>query len=533
VPPAYYSESLRRFYFVTNGIFTSNSFLPTDMRQKVWPVYNWTLNVTNHVVYALFDGVPNKGGALLDFVNLGPFGASLSLTNAIYQANFGNNNGLGTSGANTNNNYWAAGLATSLPGSPMSQGVFNQIANGESVNENFALNLLGHGTGTDAILDCPYTPTYMVLQPTNWVVNDPLVHYTIDDLVWTLDPSTLEAPDLWSPTLQNGNPPPPLTNSIGKVSARYSPWGHGQSIAKENADMLFKDPLIAGSVDWQFPTNKFPGVGWIGRVHRGTPWQTVYLKADNPLGTTQPTWGWSNWVNSPWFVSYPANGVVVSSGVTGGGSGFVSYEAAPETYPTNDWALVDLFTAVPNDNAARGLVSVNQANDAAWAAVFAGVITISNGGNGVPVGVVINPSNDVEFLMDATNGINAIRTNQPNGVFHKVGNILAASALTTYSPFLGDSPAAAANYSDDVVERIPQQVLSLLRVGEPQFAIFAWGQALKPKGPPYLPLGPDGNKGIYTNYQITGEFLSRTICHVVHTNGMKMVIDNYTVEPGN
>ena len=207
---------------------------------------------------------------------------------------------------------------------------------------------------------------------------------------------------------------------------------------------------------------------------------------------------------------------------------------------------MDLFTAVPNDNAARGLVSVNQANDAAWAAVFAGVIALSNSSSGVPLGVAINPSNDVQFLVDApinpmgvqiagygTNGINAARLFQPNGVFHKIGDILAAPALTTYSPFLGASPAVAANYSDEVVERIPQQVLSLLRVGEPQFAIFAWGQALKPKGPPYLPLGADVNKGIYTNYQITGEYLSRTVCHVVHTNGLKMVIDSYTVEPGN
>jgi hypothetical protein len=392
----------------------------------------------------------------------------------------------------------------------------NQIVNGENVNENFTLNLVGRGNGGDAVFDCPYTPTYVVQQPTNWVVNDPLVHYTIDDLVWTRDPSTLQAPDVWS----NLNVPPLFTNTLGKVSTRYSPWGSGDYANKNN--MLFKDPLIAGSVDWQFPTNKFPGVGWIGRVHRGTPWQTVYLKADNPQPqfSQQPATLWvSDWVNSPWFISY---------------------EAAPETYPTNDWALVDLFTAVPNDNAARGLLSVNQANDAAWAAVFAGVIAVSNGSGGVPVGVAINPSNDVQFLMDApyaglagpgTNGINVVRTNQLNQVFHKIGGILAAPALTVNSPFLGANAATAAEYSDEEVERIPQQVLSLLKVGEPQFAIFAWGQSLKPKGPPYL--GGGINQNIYTNYQITGEFLSRTICHVVHTNGLKMVIDSYNVEPGN
>jgi hypothetical protein len=507
LPPAYYSEALHRFYFVTNAVFTSNSFLARDMNQQGWPVYNWTVNVTNHVVYALFDGAPHKGGALLDFVNLGPFGSSINIQQFLYTNSASSVGGvLGASGS-TSGNYWDPTYATSLPTSPMSQGVLSQIRVGASTNTPFENGLLGVSpSSSDAVLACPCVPTYVVLQQPNWVANDPLVHYTVDDLTWTSDPNAgPEAVDV------NSGAVLPLTNSIGRVSYRYAPWGARDTIGN---NMLFKDPLMYSSTNWAFPTNKFPGVGWVGRVHRGTPWQTVYLKADNPQSSQQPSQTWvSRWVNSPWFVGY---------------------EAVPETYPTNDWALVDLFTAVPNDNAARGLLSVNQANDAAWAAVFAGVMALSNGSGGVPVGVAINPSNDVHFLMEGlpgTNGINWFRTNQPNGVFHKIGDILAAPALTTFSPFLGTNAAMAADYSDEVVERIPQQVLSLLKVGEPQFAIFAWGQSLKPKGPPYL--GGGVNQNIYTNYQITGEFLSRTICHVVHTNGLKMVIDSYNVEPGN
>ena len=50
----------------------------------------------------------------------------------------------------------------------------------------------------------------------------------------------------------------------------------------------YKDPLVTSSDNWAFPTNKFPTVGWLGRVHRGTPWQTVFLKAANimDLATT-------------------------------------------------------------------------------------------------------------------------------------------------------------------------------------------------------------------------------------------------------
>ena len=72
---------------------------------------------------------------------------------------------------------------------------------------------------------------------------------------------------------------------------------------------------------WSFPTNKFPSIGWLGRVHRGTPWQTIFLKADgNPIMAI-PTAGQANWVSTL------------------------------DTYPTNDYALLDLFTAAPNDNA--------------------------------------------------------------------------------------------------------------------------------------------------------------------------------------
>ena len=49
--------------------------------------------------------------------------------------------------------------------------------------------------------------------------------------------------------------------------------------------LAIKDPLVYCSDDWNFPTNKFPTVGWLGRVHRGTPWQTVYLKASNVLAS--------------------------------------------------------------------------------------------------------------------------------------------------------------------------------------------------------------------------------------------------------
>jgi hypothetical protein len=504
LPESYYSESQHAFRYLTNGDNSSNSWLAADLvKPSGYPVYNWTVNVTNHIVYALFDGDP-RNGALLDFVNLGPFGSTMSLTNIINSVGSGNN-GLGVSGGNNPGIYWTPGNATSLPNSPISAGVINQIAEAIAIDPTWGANLIGQGNSGDLNLGCAYNPGFVIYQPTNWVVNDPLVHYTLEDLTWStpgivpppLDVSHGDVPLSPSPALA---PPLSTYTDVGKVSTRYGPWGAHDTVGN---NMLFKDPLITSSSAWEFPTNKFPSVGWLGRVHRGTPWQTVFLKADT-LGSTE----WRIWaaLSNPNY-----NNVTI----------------APETYPTNDYPLLDVFSTVPNDNAAHGLLSVNQTNDPAWAALFAGVIALTNANFGVP----INPISDVQFLMDSPYGINAQRTNQPNGIFHKVGYILSAPALTVNSPFLLTNATLVPDLTDEMVERIPQQTLSLLKVGEPQFAIYAWGQSLKPKGPPFLGLGPNAN--IYTNYEITGEFLTRTICHLVHTNGYKMVIDSYNVESGN
>jgi hypothetical protein len=488
----YFSEATKSLVFFTNGIISSNGFLLADMAQSRstgWPVHNWTLNITNHLVYVLFDG--SYTGAVLDFVNLGPFGSSLSFSSPVVSEN----EGLGNTAATED--YWTQGNANDFVGSPMSIGMLNQIMNG-SYNTLSDLPyrnaLLGSSNSSISTwtFGAPVDPSNIVEQLQTWVANDPLVHYSIDDLTW---PGHTSPQPTAPPTILY-----PLTNNLGTVSARYTPWGAQDSIGP---NMLFKDPLVYSPTNWAFPTNKFPGVGWIGRVHRGTPWQTVYLKADSTQSLISQALWTNTWVKSP------------------------------ETYPTNDWSLVDVFTTAPNDNAARGLLAVNQTNDAAWAAVFAGVIAPTNQFGGVPI--MPNPNNGFDYdftnLMDGPNGINAQRTNYPNGIFHKVGDILGASALTTASSFLVENSGGAAVYPDEIVERIPQQTLSLLKVGEPQFVIFAWGQAIKPKGQPYLVSGL--NYGMYTNYEITGECLTRTVCHLVHTNGLKMVIDSYNVESGN
>jgi hypothetical protein len=479
VPPCYFSESNQQFVFFPNGIYSSNQFLGGDLAQQHWPVHNWTVNITNHLVYALFDGLPNGTGnsALLDFVNLGPFGSSLSVTQAILNVN---------DPANGTSPNYAEWLGGSDKGTTIPTGVYNQISEQVAGDPTLQGELNGtDGSSSAVVFGVDASPSNVILQTLTWVANDPLVHYTIGDLTWPVQGNTTNAN---FPLLA------PLTNTAGMVSARYQPWGRTPQLN----NMLYEDPGVTSPSVWQFPTNKFPSIGWLGRVHRGTPWQTVYFKADNPsdMNTNDLASDWLGWVNNL------------------------------DTYPTHDWALPDLFTTAPNDNAARGLLSVNQTNDAAWAAVLSGVMMPTNGNGGL-VGVPIGPNNVYSFV-DSSGGINATRANQTNGLFHRLGDILATPALTTSNMFLADVPQTGFPYSDEVEERIPQQILGLLKVGEPQFVIYSWGESLRPKNI-YL---TSPHIGLCTNYEITGEFLSRTVCHVVHTNGTpKMVIDSYNIEP--
>src|SRR6185436_13341949 len=132
---------------------------------------------------------------------------------------------------------------------------------------------------------------------TSWEICDPLVHYTIGDL------TDVRTSHVW-PFTGAPNPRDP--------THRYLPWDYDR--ATDPNDLARKDPLIDNSDAWEFPTNKYPTVGWLGRVHRGTPWQTIYMKA--PEVNMER---WTNW------------------------SGSTNVFLARMSMPTNDWRLFDLF----------------------------------------------------------------------------------------------------------------------------------------------------------------------------------------------
>lgn len=402
-----------------------------------------------------------------------------------------------------------------------------------------------------------YAATRTIYYYIDWQANDPLVHYTIGDLgsgypsingvVYTnhyeLDTATHS----------------PMTNSPLNNRGRYEPWAINQFVAGKQvkapastaSNPAVKDPMITCSDAWNFPTNKYPNVGWLGRVHRGTPWQTVYLKSALPDPTAWQSWS-GDQLNVVNFGQFPTNLPVPPPRYPAGRLvAFTTNIYTEDSYfsmPTNDYRLLDMFSAAPDDNAARGQLSVNQTNFAAWSAVLSGVV-IPRDGSGTnwtvvqPAAVDQSTTNNPP-LLQIYNAINAARTtpiiyaspgggfltNLPpvNGVYSRVGDILRVPQLTLNSPYINQT---GSNLNDAVYEWIPQQILGLLKCDQtPRFTIYSYGQALKPATHGFVVNGTYA--GLVTNYQVTAEMATRAVVRIdgAATNA-HAVIEQFNVLP--
>ena len=538
-------------YFASTKMFSRPT---TNFEANVgYPNPSWGLSMTNQLLYILIDVSETNNQHVVDFVNLDGLTSSIDIGSEL----------LGSvskppprnTASSPVETVWKTnrlgGTTTNFP----TQGMVNQIQislgniavdDGDWTSYNVSKpngpqkalaidnfrRFMGEGSGSmppNVVAETPFNPTWKFNKTVAWQVNDPLVHYTVQDLVYLTNTVPIKPPSA----------PAPSTN-LKKLNDGYRPWGgnhppgeNGQ-ITDEgfNYDFRVKDPGMRASDDWDFPTNKFPSIGWLGRVHRGTPWQTIYLKAG-----ISPNW--------------------------------VQWAGRNESHPANDWRLMDVFTTSANDNAARGLLSVNQTNLAAWSAVLGGTIALKNSltdnqatanQQGPPQfqSSVIAPNSSE--LVNIVNDINRTRSSLFGGVFRSLGQILAVPSLSmgytnlvlangqttpamAASPFLTvantpDSPNlnnAQRFYglNDEAVERIPRQILSLLKLGEPRYVIYSYGQSLKPANQSLVLSPPDKRLfNLVTNYQITGEVATRTILRVEGTpQNPRAVIESYNVLP--
>ncbi len=450
---------------------------------------------------------------------------------------------------NLNNNFWQppANLPAGMPQTTQSEiDFFNGFFNVNRLQYGVFVSGGKRYTNAATAVQAPYTPTRMVYDYTSWQANDPLVHYLASDLTYS-DPGTTG--------IQISDNPAAAFSSLGinlnGVSKRWSPWGMPYPFASGadsdlTAQTLYltqlKDSLAWRPDNWDFPAYKFPTVGWLGRVHRGTPWQTVYLKssditvAKDAAGNSGQA-SWAQWTGDTQTI----NG---------------QFYDANNSAPVQDAGLFDLFSTSLNDNATRGTLSVNQTHLAAWSAVFSGLVALSNAAPDVigyvaaPVmtNVIVQPAGvDAadSALWNIVTNINTTRANLVHadgvaGVFEHVGNILRAPALTEQSPFLNWSDTAQRQngISDELYEWLPQQTLGLLRAGStPRYVVYCYGQTLRP--------APDGIVtdsgpffGMCTNYQITAESAARAVIrvdkHVTATGtNYTTVIESFNVLPPN
>jgi hypothetical protein len=541
-------------------VYNTHSFIPAEdpaittnyVDKGIVPMPQFGLLTTNRLQVVMLDGFH-----VIDYVQFAGPDSSRNLNEEIADYDPSNPNvGL------WNTNYFGAGVFPNV----IPYGVANQVEyalnpqqngvgvclsisddstwrnppGGGTVGQEIAslnafLNANHWGTGTDPNTGNSYStsnlnlsvqvgfaPARIAYQYTSWQANDPLVHYVASDLNYT----GAESSGLQTGTHQWNNSTTNLpANNLGQLNDRYQPWGKNLSVANVDANACnptYKDPLVRMSDNWDFPTNKFPTVGWLGRVHRGTPWQTVYLKASDILGEIQNntyvgTNTWAQWTGD--------------TNLTYG-----QYFDAVNSAPVRDRLLFDLFTTAFNDNATRGTLSVNQDHLAAWSALFSGLVVLSNNApDSLRMSTVSQyqnppPSNSWMIIQPAgpawtnsalgqlVNGINQTRANFTNadglvGAFEHVGDILSVPQLTEQSPFLNwnDTVQQQNGISDEMYEWLPQQTMSLLRCsGSPRYVIYCYGQTLKP-APNGIYTGSGQFFGMVTNYQVVSEIATRAV----------------------
>lgn len=391
--------------------------------------------------------------------------------------------------------------------------------------------------------EAPFTPTRRFYNVSSWQVNDPLVHYNERDL-WYRHQS-ISIPKVTQPLGAISA----AYSSLGKINPVYRPWGiPGPPVANQPNqpnhayNWRIKDPGIKSSDDWVFPVDlgisnsiRFPSIGWLGRVHRGTPWQTIYLKAGLSDNAT-----WTNFVG-----------------------------ANVGTMPYYDRRLLEVFTAAAGENAARGLLSVNQTNQAAWSAVLSGIPIIRFSHTNLTMRTP-NPEYYQDMIEPGDGGvsnivasINAFRAGfntkvhwykpnanaNPSNIvyrtgFNHLGDVLGAPAFSDQSPYLfisGDGKPVAIDSQvfregvrDEMMEKIPQSILGLLAKDEPRFVVYSFGQSLKP-AQGSMATSADFY-GMITNYAISGEVITKTTFRIDGevddpAKPLRAVVENHTILP--
>jgi hypothetical protein len=462
---ATYSRALDQFVPVT-GVFETTA--------PAFYVPHWWLNLRTRLRFALIDTNANR---IVDFVNLDSTEPPLDITDTLMRDSPALYGQCGTNytPSSSDSSMWCTNHYPNQGDETLpTYGIMNQIIaswGGIQPDWNHALREFPLGLTKEGAIDffraqfdlppltyfdttfyksttftTPFQPLRSIYLFTTWQANDPLVHYIVSDLTDLRRTNRFDFSIIGS-TLPN----------LGRVNHRYEPWGgnpSGPSSSPTKYDLTVKDPSLRRSDLWDFPTNALPSVAWLGLVHRGTPWQTVYLKAP---AVSLATW-----------VQWTGNALLVTN--WNGGNG-VTWDAS-FTQPTNDWRLASLLVSLLSTNDPRNLAPVNQPGTPSWCGLLDGMTALTNNlpddqvySYGPPqLASVIMLSNSPQASTIAA-ALTAARATQPDHLFHGIGDILATPELSTASPWLNVSSVSQLQWgiNDEAYEAIPSQLLPLLR----------------------------------------------------------------------
>ena len=544
-------EPTNYFSYINPG--TLNNFETNSPNGFHFPQFG--VLVTNRLQVFMLD-VTNGVYRVIDYVSFAGPDGGFNVNSNLADSDVGNNGAANYGVWNTN---YPAG---SSPPNGVTLGVLSQITSSKSGNapgedgiwkadpeaavlgttkqqqadsfKAFFLpgNKSGKATNTLLTVQAPYSPTRSVVQYFSWQANDPLVHYLASDISSIpLKFNHATFPTLGVNHYNADQVLSPLSGlNLGFVNDRYMPWSGNHrytdsqlaTLDTNRFHLTERDPLVAQSDSWDFPTGKLPSLGWLGRVHRGTPWQTVYLKSTDIL-TNEGVAVWKDWTGDTQ-------------------KSFGQYFDAINSAPVQDARLFDLFSTAPNPNATHGTLSVNQTHLAAWSAVLSGLTVPNNltgGYTNIPPAGADAGNSAVGLIVNGTLGINATRANFTNtdgviGAFEHVGDIVRTPALTEQSPFLTGLDKTT-QISDALYEWLPQQTLELLRANStPRYVVYCYGQTLRP-APNGVVTASGTAFGLVTNYQVTAESAARAVIRVDNatTNAPRVVIESYTPLPPN
>jgi hypothetical protein len=422
-----------------SGAFESNSI-------SMFPLPHWWLALQTRVRFIFVDTsvTPNR---IVDYVNLNSIEKPIDMngTNMIGGACNAAN---GSDGSEWCTNRLSGGASVLVP----TYGIQNQIqvCMGNITPQRWNNYIIESPVGSDIaraiqffdfqfgmgasdgtfgfsnVFNAPFSPFRNIIYYTSWQANDPLVHYTIGDLI---NGSLTNRLDLDQPNSKSST----ITN-LGRMNLRYEPWGGGGNVAnsssKTKLDLSLKDPSAVNSDGWNFPTNQGFDLSSLGQVHRGTPWQTIFLKSRVADMVTWTTWA------SP-----------------------TSPLLAQQTHPTNDWHLVSWLVPLLNTNDPRNLFSVNQPSVAGWCSALDGISVLTNISNN-QLSPAIMVSNSPQATTIGT-ALDMVRSGQPGHFFQGIGDILATPALSVTSPWF--NPAWTNAITEQAYESIPSQLLPRLR----------------------------------------------------------------------